>query len=289
MTMGPERIAGIVLAAGKSTRMGRLKQTLPWGRQSVTGAVIWTLIRAGVDLIVLVVGHRAEEVIMAEVGVPERVLKAAITMARRGVPWRLPQIKVAYNPDYEVGMASSVAAGMHAVTPEYCAAVVALADQPMVRPRTVRRLIDAWRKAGQRPEERPLAALPVFQGRRGHPILLSAGLRGQVLGLGEGSAEPPPGSSRTLRDVIGWAREHGGVLEVEVDDASILKDLDYPADYERLKPRGGFMRLRLGGRRCAWKSLRNAGRPCVWKGLRSPGRWQAKAVKSYEDGDGDLQ
>lgn len=301
MVAGREEIAGIVLAAGKSTRMGRLKQTLPWGRQTVVGAVIGTLMRAGVDHIVLVVGYKADEVLMADVEA-EDILMAALDMGASsgagdssGALRRLPQIKVAYNPRYEMGMSSSAAVGMLAVPAQCCAAVVALADQPMVGPEVVKRLIEAWRRAAPQPEDRPLAALPAFRGTRGHPILLSAGLRGQVeaLGGGDGVREAsdvggaeaigdevstePPGSSRTLKDVIGWARENGGVLEVEVDDASVLQDLDYPSDYERLRPRGGSMRLRPSGEGHARKELGH------------PGGQPARMVKSGANGDGDIR
>lgn len=275
MSAGREEIAGIVLAAGQSTRMGRLKQTLPWGRRTVVGAVIETLMQAGVDHIVLVVGYKADQVLMADVEA-EDISTAAMQIGdSSGTVRRLPQIKVAYNPRYEMGMSSSVAVGMRAVPAQCCAAVVALADQPMVGPKVVKRLIEEWRRTSRLPEGCPLAAVPVFRGRRGHPILLSARLRGQVEGLGElesgdgvesvggfeGSrgevtAGLPAAAFRTLRDVIGWARENGGVLEVAVNDASILEDLDYPSDYERLRPKGGGIRLWVGGIKRAWERLK---------------------------------
>ena len=84
--------AAIVLAAGLSRRMGRFKLTLPWGDRTVIGQVVATLEAAGIEEIVVVAGHRGDEVTEALAGTTARIV---------------------FNPDYASGeMLSSIRTGL---------------------------------------------------------------------------------------------------------------------------------------------------------------------------------
>ena len=188
-------IAAIVLAAGYSSRMGRFKPLLPIGRFTAIERVLDLLVAAGVGGIAVVTGHRAEAL--------EPVL------AGKGV-------HAVHNLHYDRGMYSSIAVGVASLAAEVEACFVLPADMPLVRPRTIERLMEAYRS-------RPgLILYPVFQGRRGHPPLICRKVFTEILRGDE------PGGLRAL-----LARHEHGAGEIEVVDEGIHLDLDTPADLVR--------------------------------------------------------
>lgn len=116
-------ISGIVLAAGTGSRFGATKQLVEVEGKSLVRHPIDTLVEAGVDELIVVVGHDEDAV-------------------RTAVP---ADVDVVMNPDYRDGQATSLAAALHAVGDTSEAAVVLLADQPGVTAADVRALIDAFR------------------------------------------------------------------------------------------------------------------------------------------------
>ncbi len=193
-------IGAIVLAAGRSERMGRPKMLLPWGATSVLGQVAVTLSAAGIaDIVVVTGGWRAN------------VEAEAARLARR-----LP-VRAVFNADFEQGeMLSSIQCGLAAMRPGREAALIALGDQPQVRERSVREVVGAFERT------RAAVVVPSWQRRRGHPILLARPVWKTVM-----SMQPP----QTLRDFL----NSQAPVYVEADE-SILQDLDTPADYQREKP-----------------------------------------------------
>jgi len=135
-------VAGVVLAAGTSSRYGDANKLLARvDGERIVARSVQTYLDAAVDPVVVVVGHEAERVRAA---LPEGV-------------------RVVHNPDYADGQASSVRTGIGAV-PDADAAVVGLGDMPFVRPDTASLLVRAYRAgAGD-----PLAA--AFDGQRGNPV-----------------------------------------------------------------------------------------------------------------------
>lgn len=194
-------IAGLLLAAGRSTRMaggGKLLREL--GGAPLVRRAAEVLVDAGLEPVVVVVGPDG----------------APIRQALRGLP-----VRFAENPRPEEGMASSLAAGVAALPAEAAAVAVALGDMPDLAAATVRALADALEGTARG------IAVPTFGGRRGHPVLFRLpACRAPLLGLR---------GDRGARDLL--AANPADVIEVPVDDAGILLDVDTEADLARL--RGG--------------------------------------------------
>lgn len=183
----------VILAAGESRRMGQPKLLLPFGGATVIEAVVSTIAAAGIPRMVVVLGDKADRM--------REVLK--------GRP-----LEFAENPDFRRGMLSSVQCGLRALPPGASAALIHLADQPMISAAAVRAILGAAESSTRG------IIVPVHDGKRGHPLLVSVRYREEIYGL-----DPAVG----LRQLLG--NHPGDVLEVEVRDAALLKDIDTPADY----------------------------------------------------------
>lgn len=189
-------ITAIVLAAGKSERIGRPKPLLPTGDgTSFLEAILETMTGTAVDEVRVVVGHEAEQVI--DVG-------------------GLVRHVIVHNREFERGMLSSVQAGIRALPSGTTAFLVWPVDQPLVRADTVDRIIDAWKR-----RHAPVV-VPTHHGKRGHPTLFSAKLSAELLRAPEDEG---------ARAVV-HAHEKN-LVEVEVDDPGILTDIDTPQEYRK--------------------------------------------------------
>jgi len=197
-------IAGVVLAAGKSERMGRPKMSLPWGDTTVIGQVVSTLISAGLDQVVVVTGGGRGEV------------EGALSSLPRDWP-----VRTVINPDYAAGeMLSSLQIGIASLGGKIEAALVALGDQPQIEGEVVKSILSAYRQS------KANLVIPSYAMRRGHPMLIARPLWAALLALRY---------PQTLRDLI---QAYGDqILYVSVDNPSILQDLDTPRDYREFKPR----------------------------------------------------
>ena len=196
-------IAAIVLAAGESKRMGEPKMALPWGSTTVLGQVLVTFANAGVDEIVVVTGaHRG-------------VVEGIVDEARVSLP-----VRSVFNAEFaQRGMLSSVQCGVRSLTGKaYGATLIGLGDQPQVKERSVRRVVEA---AGG---ESPLV-VPSFQQRRGHPWLVKGGLWQSILELS---------APQTLRDFLNL--HQADICYVATDDDGVLSDLDTPEAYRKFQP-----------------------------------------------------
>ena len=191
-----KRVTGVVLAAGESKRMGLTKQLLPWGESTVLGQTLKNLSQSSVHQLLVVSGHQAGavEAIAAELG-----------------------ISTVHNVHYAKGeMLSSLQLAVGRLAENQAAVLVMLADQPMVRPETIDRLLAAyWAGLGD-------LIAPVFQGQRGNPVLIGRQFFPELMAL-------PPGAAP--RDLLRRHREQ--IYLVEVESASVLRDLDLPDEYER--------------------------------------------------------
>ena len=191
-----DEVAAILLAAGHSSRMGAFKPLLPFGNKSVTEHCITNLRDAGIEEIVVVLGHRGDEV--------REQLKHY-------------DVSFALNTDPESEMNVSIARGVEMVSPNAKAVLIALADHPGVPSQIIQQVVDEWRRTG--------ASLiqPEHEGRGGHPVLIDLAHRGELLNL-----DP----QRGLRSLFDRHREQ--VLRLAVDSAFVARDMDTWEDYLRL-------------------------------------------------------
>ena len=187
----------MVLAAGKSRRMGRNKLLLKLGGITVLDRVLSSVEASRVDEVFVVLGHRPEDL--------EPIIDAHAADA-------------VLNPDYEEGMTSSFKAGLSRVSAD--AAFLCLGDQVVLDPALLDRMIDAMEV-----DSEALIVSPVHEGRRGHPVLFRKALFPEIMGLGRGD---------TLKDVVeGHEDSHLGVE----GDVWCTLDMDTPEDYERIRER----------------------------------------------------
>jgi len=192
----PIRVSAIVLAAGMSKRMGRVKQLLPLGEASLLSHVLETVRSSAVDECILVLGFAAEAI-------------------RDNVA--LNDAKVVVNEAYAEGMSTSLRAGLANVDPEADAALVVLADQPFVKAETLNRLIAEYKSC------RPQVAVPVHNGFRGNPVLLNRSVFPDAMSLA---------GDIGCRAIFG--SRVNNILKVPVDDGGILIDADSPEEFQKL-------------------------------------------------------
>jgi len=194
---GFPRVTGIVLAAGTGSRMGRSKQLLPFRGTTILECTVDNALASVLQRVVVVLGHQAEIV--------KPLLKDR-------------DVTVVINPLYESGQSSSLKAGMRAVTEESDAILFLLGDQPLVTPATINSILNAYQMSPASP-----IVQPVFQGKRGNPVLFSRETFQRFTTLTEDHG------ARTL-----FGEYAGRILQVAVDDPYIHFDIDTEEDYRRL-------------------------------------------------------
>jgi molybdenum cofactor cytidylyltransferase len=145
-------ICAIVLAAGKSERMGRPKALLQFRGRTFLENILDAISRSSIEHTVVVVGHHRKE----------------IEQSVRGP-------SLVFNPDYEQGMVTSLQRGIGAIPPESIGAFLFLVDHPLVETETIEALM-----AGA---ARNRVLQPTFEGRRGHPVFLGMDVLMEILHL----------------------------------------------------------------------------------------------------------
>ena len=188
-------ICAIVLAAGCSSRMGVQKLLLPFGQTTVISHIVRQVTSSMVEKTYVVVGHQARDVTRELAG---------------------STVSIIYNQEYISGMLSSFRAGLRHISQQCSGILAVLGDQPTITSAIIDEMILASRATEKK------IVVPVYNGRRGHPVIISTDYRDEIL---------------TNYDAVGLRgvlQEHkDDVFEMIVSNPAVLADMDCPADYQR--------------------------------------------------------
>lgn len=189
-------ISSIVLAAGTSSRMGgNPKALLDWGGQPLIAYQVEQLREAGADEVIVVLGHRGDEIHRKIARLPCRVM---------------------LNTRYFAGRAGSLRIGAKAVNRDAERIVVVNVDQPRPADLT-RRLLEAH-------DATSAATRPAFEGRHGHPVVVSGWLRNEMLSASD--------EDDGLRGIL---HRYPDRLAELAAGAECLLDINTPEEYERAR------------------------------------------------------
>ncbi len=188
-------VSAILLAAGKSERVGQNKLLLPFGGRTVLQRTLDNLLASRAGEITVVLGSRAQEI--------------NDTIGDR-------RVTVVLNPNYARGMSTSLITGLGMVSQGARFILVALGDQPLITTHIYNRLIEAALATDKG------MVVPTYKGERGNPILVSTGYRADLL-----KQSGDLGGRELLKAYP------GDVLEVPVDSDAILVNINTKEEYEK--------------------------------------------------------
>lgn len=193
--------SAIVLAAGTSSRMGPdNKLLLPFRESTVLATVVQAVCSSPVHEVIVVTGHQ------------DRQIRDVLDAYR---------VRIAYNPEYEEGMSTSIRRGILACSPDAGGYVICLGDMPFISDLTVSRLMEVFAR-----EEDPSIVVATVHGLRGHPVLFHRQFRPELMEI-EGDSG--------ARSVI--EANEDAVVEVEVRDEQAFADIDTWESYTELRSR----------------------------------------------------
>lgn len=197
MALAPS-FAGVILAAGASSRMGRDKALLPWREGTFLSAAIRAL-RPATDFVLVVAGANASQL--------EPIVNAHAAF-------------LVVNPDPQEGQFSSLRVGLQEVLNRgRDAAIVTLVDRPAAQQATIAQLKNAFLAS----DASVWAVVPEYNGKHGHPLVIRREMIGAFLDAS---------SSATAREIEHSVQEH--VLYLPVADPLVTANVDTPEDFARL-------------------------------------------------------
>jgi molybdenum cofactor cytidylyltransferase len=189
-------ISAVVLAAGMSTRLGRPKQLLSIGDQTMIEVVIDKLLEAEIEEIVVVVGYHAD-----------RIKELLIER----------DIQIIYNPDYKLGQSTSLIKAIEALNEKCTGILCMLGDQPLVKLSTLNSLITEFEQGDD------LIVFPKYNDQRGNPAIFSTKLKSEMLKVS---------GDQGARSLLIKYKDQSKAIEV--DDQGVIFDIDTESDYQRL-------------------------------------------------------
>jgi len=188
----------VILAAGSSSRMGKPKQLLKVKGKSMLDHAISAALGAGINTPVVVLGANKDQIL------------DGIELADK--------CDIIYNSDFTTGQASTLVAGTKRVINSCDAAVFMLADQPFVTAKLIAGMINRFL------DERPDLLYPLYQQQRGNPVIISSDLFPRLLTATGDTGARFLFTDSTLK-----------ILAHEVDDRSVIIDIDTPEMYQAIK------------------------------------------------------
>jgi Uncharacterized MobA-related protein len=189
--------SAIVLAAGMSTRMGQNKLLLGFKDKPLIAHAVDTLLASEIDEVIVVLGNEAGKV-------QEKL--------------RGREVRLIENPDFREGLSSSVRVGVSAVSPQADGIMVYLADQPLLEPADVNRILRAFTHAKDVGKS---IVVPFFGGQRGNPVILDSSFQEAILGVA---------GDVGCKGVI--KRYPDQVFVVEMENDHVIRDMDTIEEYE---------------------------------------------------------
>jgi molybdenum cofactor cytidylyltransferase len=205
-------ICAIVLAAGRSRRMGTQKLLLPFAHSKVITRVVDAFLGAPVDRVIVVVRPRHKRLRDALAG-------RSVTFIE--------------NSDADGDMLSSVRCGLQALPQTVETILVSPGDQPSIEAGLIRQLLAVFRSSTRN------ILIPVHNGRRGHPLAFAGHYRDELLTSHDGIG---------LRGLL---QTHAtAVHEWHTNDAAVLEDLDTPTDFRRAQRRARAESHKTASARC---------------------------------------
>ncbi|MGD8257107.1 MAG: nucleotidyltransferase family protein [Desulfobacterales bacterium] len=188
--------AGIILAAGMSTRLGRPKQLIKTGGEYLLWRVIHTALASDLERIVLVLGYKAEMIVEAL----EQKLEHS-------------KLRLVINQRFRDGMSTSLQSGLRAVENQFSSIMVLLGDMPLVDADTINNLLQRFWAS-----DKSICA-PIFLGKRGHPVCFDKKIYPLIMGIS---------GDIGARDII--KRNISDVLFIEVENSEVFLDVDNESD-----------------------------------------------------------
>lgn len=195
-----KKVAGVILAAGSSSRMGSIKQLLPFRGKTILDHVIANVRNSALSEIILVLGHCSDKIVQ-----------------NLDLPGNSSEIKIVINKEYKEGQSSSLKKGLENISVNCDGAMFLLGDQPLVTDMIINELINAF-EASDLP-----VVIPYCNEKRGNPVIIAKSLFFRLKSL----------SADTGARVLFKELEHE-IVKVPVNDKAILEDIDTKDDYEKL-------------------------------------------------------
>ncbi len=195
-------LSAVILAAGEAKRMGRLKQLLPWGDSTILETVINNLLGCTTidDQLRIVIGAEADRI--------KNILHK----------WNDPRLQIVINHNYQVGMLSSIRCGINDLPQSTEYILFTLGDKPLITTKIFDKIIHILMK------KRPEILVPVYKGKRGHPVIISSKLLGEINQL------TGPGGLRGL--IKKYPKK---VYRHPVMAEEIIIDIDYYREYKKYR------------------------------------------------------
>ena len=200
MSMSPTNVGALILAAGKSSRMGHTNKLLAdVGGVPMVARVADEALASRARPVWVVTGHQADKIAAALAGRP---------------------IEIVHAPDYAQGLSASLKAGVDTLRKTgVMGALVLLGDMPRITAATIDKLIAAFEASGGR-----AICVPEAEGRRGNPVLWPADLFAEMTGLA---------GDKGAKDLL--ARHPDRIVRVPAPAAEIFSDVDTPEDLTRAR------------------------------------------------------